>query len=64
MGTYGVRVTRGPVIPANLTGTLPGLHPFIEKGTRNRRARALDGFDTPLLAANYQRFLPFTLEPR
>jgi hypothetical protein len=31
--------SRSPVIPANLTGTWPGLHPFTEKGTRNRQTR-------------------------
>lgn len=39
MRTYGVRVTRGPVIPANLTGTLPELHPFLSKKGRGIGAR-------------------------
>lgn len=38
--------SRSPVIPANLVETLPELHPFTEKGTRNRRVEVLDEFDT------------------
>lgn len=37
--------SRSPVIPANLVETLPELHPFVEKGMRNR-TDAFDGFDT------------------
>lgn len=63
MGTYGVRVTRGPVIPANLAGTLSELHPFIEKGTRNRcTGPSTDSTRRcwPLIIGA-EHFLPFTV---
>lgn len=53
--------SRSPVIPANLVETLPELHPFTEKGTRNRRVEVFDGFDTRVAAANYRQKAFFAL---
>lgn len=55
--------SRSPVIPANLVETLPELHPFTEKGTRNRRVEVFDEFDT-LAAANYRQKALFALSWR